>query len=665
MERTVLLITASLVTASLGALTGCGSSPRAAAPAYTQEAQRDRSAPHPLDPLTAGEISSATALLQRAGLVPPSVRVVTIELAEPEKQAVLSRSATARPSRDARVVLYDWASASTTELTVDLRRNLAGTPATISTGDPPVRRMVIARATEIALADTRVVDALRKRGVTALDRVTFLGGLAEGMKLARRGATVPIEVSAWVWDRVGDAAILPGLGVHVDLAGGTVENLIDSPPQALSSRTTPAAAAPSDARRLTPLNVSQPDGPSFRLAGSEIEWDRWRLHFAVHPRRGLELFDVSLADAAQQRPVLYRASLSELITPYGDPSFGSWYPRDAGDYGMTAYSADRANAIVGTDAPAHAVFAPAVFADEHGRPVRLERAVAIYERDGGVLWRHARQGARARQLVLTGYATIDNYDYLMSWIFSQDGAIDVQVQLTGVLNIRPDPTAQDAMPMTQDGAHYQHRVASNIMAPNHQHFFCWRLDLDVDGSANRVVEWNTMNAQPLLHDTSGEWFAMQQQTLSTETAARRDADFSTARRWLVVNNQHHNALGQPAAYALVPGENAPPFPAPGSAPRRRAPFMDHHLWVTLFDARQVYASGEWVNLMRNGEGVATWSAADRSIVDRDVVLWYTFAVTHLPRPEDWPVMPAHTAGFRLVPVGFFATNPARAAAAGN
>ena len=81
--------------------------------------------------------------------------------------------------------------------------------------------------------------------------------------------------------------------------------------------------------------------------------------------------------------------------------------------------------------------------------------------------------------------------------------------------------------------------------------------------------------------------------------------------------------------------------------------------MTLFDPLQVYASGEWVNLLREGEGVAAWSAGDRNIVDRDVVLWYTVAVTHLPRPEVWPVMPAHTAGFRLVPVGFFSENPAR------
>jgi primary-amine oxidase len=623
-----------------------------------QQTTRAQSAPasHPLDPLTAAEISKVMAALRGANRFPASARVVTIELAEPDKQAVLTRSAAAVQSRVARVVLYDWSNGATTELTVDLQRGFVASPTNVSTGDPPVRRMVIARATEIALADAGVVDALRKRGIVALDRVTFLGGLAEGKPLAHRGAAVPIEVIPWVWDPVGDGAVPRGLRVRVDLAGGTVENLVDSPFRAPDAS---AARPASDVRPLKPLNVSQPEGPSFRLEGSQIEWDRWRLHFDVHPRRGLELFDVSLADGSGRRPVLYRASLSELITPYGDPRFSSWYPRDAGDYGMTAYSGARANAIVGADAPAYAAFAPAVFANDRGQPIRIDRAVAIYERDGGVLWRHGGDGRRARQLVLSGYATIDNYDYLVSWIFGQDGAIDVQVQLTGVMNIRPDPSMGDSMPTNEDGVHYAHRVAPGILAPNHQHFFCWRLDLDIDGASNRVVEWNTANAQPLLHDTVGEWFAMQQRMLPTEAAARRDIDGSAARRWVVINGGHHNALGQPTAYALVPGENAPPFPAPGSAPRRRAAFLDHHLWVTLFDPRQVYASGEWVNLMREGEGVAAWSAADRSIVDRDIVLWYTFAVTHLPRTEDWPVMPAHTAGFRLVPVGFFSENPTR------
>ena len=224
--------------------------------------------------------------------------------------------------------------------------------------------------------------------------------------------------------------------------------------------------------------------------------------------------------------------------------------------------------------------------------------------------------------------------------------------LLGVMNVRPAPRAEDG----HDGLMYSHLVAPQITAPNHQHFFNWRLDLDVDGDRNQVFELNTSNAQQVLRDRLGEWFGMEQRQLRTEVDARRDVDLGTARRWLVTGGRS-NTLGQPTAYALVPGENAPPFQTADSAPRRKAAFLNHHLWVTLFNPAEMYASGEWVNLMREGDGVATWSAGNRSIVDRDIVLWYTVSVLHLPRPEDWPVMPVHTAGFRLVPVGFFAGNP--------
>ena len=203
---------------------------------------------------------------------------------------------------------------------------------------------------------------------------------------------------------------------------------------------------------------------------------------------------------------------------------------------------------------------------------------------------------------------------------------------------------------------YAHLVAPRVAAPNHQHFFNWRLDFDVDGANNRVLELNTANAQAKLRDNVGEWFGMRSTVLKTETGARRDIDQTAARRWLLTGSRM-NGLGQSTGYALLPGENAPPMHAPNSAPRRRAAFLDHQLWVTIEDPHQMYASGEWVNLLRERDGVSTWSAADRSIVDKDVVLWYTFSVVHLPRPEDWPVMPAYTAGFRIVPIGFFTANP--------
>ena len=56
-------------------------------------------------------------------------------------------------------------------------------------------------------------------------------------------------------------------------------------------------------------------------------------------------------------------------------------------------------------------------------------------------------------------------------------------------------------------------------------------------------------------------------------------------------------------------------------------------------------------------GLPEWTSANRPIEDEDIVVWYTLGVTHVPRPEEWPLMPVHTAGFKLVPAGFFARNP--------
>ena len=189
--------------------------------------------------------------------------------------------------------------------------------------------------------------------------------------------------------------------------------------------------------KLKKLQMTQPEGVSFEIDGTEVRWHNWRLHYGVHPRRGLELFDIAYDDGGRWRPVLYRASISEMIAPYGDPSFGTWYPRDEGDYGLASYS--RTSAVPEADAPATPYSRSAVVSDDRGTPVEIPRAVAIYERDAGLLWRHASQARRARKLVLSSYATIDNYDYAFNWIFGQDGSIEVEVMLTGLMNFRNTP----------------------------------------------------------------------------------------------------------------------------------------------------------------------------------------------------------------------------------
>jgi len=291
--------------------------------------------------------------------------------------------------------------------------------------------------------------------------------------------------------------------------------------------------------------------------------------------------------------------------------------------------------------------------DHLGRPITVPRAIALYERDGGILWRHANLSRRARQLVVSAYSTIDNYDYQFNWILSQDGMIEGEVVLSGVMNVSGSGRQRDTAHV--DGHEsFGHLVAPGINAPNHQHFFSYRLDLDVDGAANTVYSMETRAAQ---RNPKGEHFAMVERPLSTEREAMTDVSFAAMRAWRVVNTREINSLGQFTGYTLSPGAATPAFALATSEPMRTAGFIAHQLWVTPYSPDELYAAGEFQNLGRENDGLPTWTRANRPIANADVVLWYTLGITHIPRPEDWPYMPAHRGAFRLVPTSFFARNP--------
>jgi primary-amine oxidase len=201
-------------------------------------------------------------------------------------------------------------------------------------------------------------------------------------------------------------------------------------------------------------------------------------------------------------------------------------------------------------------------------------------------------------------------------------------------------------------------VAPNLAAPHHEHFFAFRLDMDVDGPANRVVELNTVSMPAGPKNPYGGGFTMEESPLRTEQAAERQLNLASSRRWIVESTTATNSLGHPTGYLLLPGENSVPFAQPDSWVRKRAGFLNAHVWVTPYSDTERYAAGDFPNQSKGGDGLPKWTAANRSIDGRDVVLWYVMGITHNPRPEDWPVMPVHEAGFKLMPVGFFSSNPA-------
>jgi primary-amine oxidase len=311
---------------------------------------------------------------------------------------------------------------------------------------------------------------------------------------------------------------------------------------------------------------------------------------------------------------------------------------------------------LGCDCLGTITYLDAVFSSERGTPYTVENAICIHEEDYGILWKHhdGRSGRsevrRSRRLVVSSIATVGNYDYGFYWYFYLDGTIQFEVKLTGVLStmaVAPD-----------DRPRFSAMVAPQLAAPLHQHLFNVRLDVEVDSDTNSVYESDVVPT-PLGPDNPwGNAFEAVLTPLRSEAEGARLADPAKSRTWKIVNPSSTNRLGEPVGYKLVPGATPTLLADTASSVGRRAAFATRNLWVTRYSPEERRAAGDYPNQHVGGDGLAKWTARDRALVDTDVVLWYTFGVTHVPRPEEWPVMPVEYSGFYLVPVGFFDRNPA-------
>jgi primary-amine oxidase len=288
--------------------------------------------------------------------------------------------------------------------------------------------------------------------------------------------------------------------------------------------------------------------------------------------------------------------------------------------------------------------------------VTMPNVICMHEEDTGILWKHVdwrtnqTEVRRSRRLVVSFIATVGNYEYGFYWYLYQDGSIQYEIKLTGIMHTGALPPGESRK--------YGSIVAPGVYAPNHEHFFNVRLDMMVDGPRNSVYEVHCEMDPEGPENPAGNAYYAQSTLLATEHAARQLIDPLRGRYWKIVNPHVTNALGAPVAYKLVPGDNARAFQHESAYVSRRAGFMSRHLWVTPYDAEELYATGKYPNQNPTDTGLPHFTRANRPIEDTDLVVWYTMGHNHIPRPEEWPVMPVSAIGFALKPVGFFDRNPA-------
>ena len=489
-------------------------------------------------------------------------------LEEPAKDEVLG-PAGEPPDRRLRAFLINVTTGESCDVVVSLTRRQVVSRRVLdprADGQVPIMDQDFAVAEEVVRADPEWRAAMARRGLDDVTRIRACPLTAgsfgfpgeEGRRLVRVLAFVQDDEHGYAWAHPVD-----GVAAYVDLVERRVIELVDEfvlpVPQESGDYDDPAVRGP-HRTTLRPIEITQPEGPSFTLEGQLLRWEGWSMRIGFDAREGLILHQISVGDGGRDRPVIYRASIPEMVVPYGDPKFRYWQTYfDTGEYLVGKW----ANSLeLGCDCLGEIAYLDATVTGDSGEPRTIRNAICIHEEDSGILWKHtdifngSAQSRRQRRLVVSFFSTVGNYDYGFYWYFYLDGTIECEIRLTGALFTAAHP-----------GGDHPHstEVAPGLGAPAHQHLFSARLDMDVDGQANAVDEVDVAGLPAGPGNPYGNALVQEVTRLSTESQAARRADGSRGRTWRVVSTERTNRFGHPVGYTLYP-EAAPVLLAAPDSP---------------------------------------------------------------------------------------------------
>jgi primary-amine oxidase len=618
-------------------------------------------AEHPLDPLSADELRRTAAVLRRDRELGPTWRFASVELLEPAKADLRTWRVGDPVPRTAQAVLWSREDNQAYEAVVDLTGDAVVSWTHVPGATPNFTPDEWHECDEALRQHPDVVAALARRGITDMSLVlvdvwTYAHELMPAEWRDRR--------LGWcdIWRRQSPGAnpyahLVTGLKVVVDMNTMQVlqiEEEADPGAPDVQGEYIPGVWTGELRDDLKPLHITQPEGASFTLDGYELRWQNWSMRLGFNYREGPVLHQVRYDDHGEVRDVAHRMSLAEMVVPYRDSSF-EHYRRTAYDIGEWGLGVMTTSLELGCDCLGEITYVDAVLADSRGEPYEIRNALCLHEEDNAVLWKHVDHATgaevrRMRRMVVSCHVTVANYEYLVYWRFYQDGNIECEVRATGILVTTPYAEGEEP-PATGTV------VDERTYAPFHQHFLVARLDLDVDGEENTVMEVDSEALPVSETNPYGLDLVTRATPVRSEAEAARDYSWEKQRTWKVVNPARTNRVGAPTAYKLVPGAALPVLMDPDTLQYLRAPVIGHPLWVTRHHDDERWPAGKYPAQSERDEGMTRWIADDEPLEDVDVVLWYVFGIHHITRVEDWPIMPADTVSFWLKPFGFFDQNP--------
>ena len=432
---------------------------------------------HPLDPLSPAEIEGAVAILRSERDLGPRVRFESVELLEPPKESFSGRNGHQPPGREAFIILLDNETGATFESVVSLSEGQVKSWTAVPGVQPRLMMDEFFECEKAVKASPEFQAALRKRGIDDTDMVMVDPWPAGNYGVPEEEGLRLSFARSWLKTGPNDngyARPIEGVIAVVDLNEMRVLRVEDHGvvPVPTNDGNYAAEFVGEFRKDLKPLDVVQPEGPSFRVNGNLVSWQKWSFRVGYTRREGLVLHGIGYEDKGRTRPIIDRASLAELVVPYGDPAEKN-YRKNAFDVGEAGIGSLANSLTLGCDCLGQICYFDAVLNNSLGEPLRIPNAICLHEEDFGILWKHTdwRTGQaevrRSRRLVISFIATVGNYEYGFFWHFYQDGNIEFQVKLTGIVNnmaLEPGEVPK-----------YGTVIAPQLGGHIHQHFFSVRL----------------------------------------------------------------------------------------------------------------------------------------------------------------------------------------------
>ncbi|KAH9505426.1 hypothetical protein Btru_057251 [Bulinus truncatus] len=404
----------------------------------------------------------------------------------------------------------------------------------------------------------------------------------------------------------------------------------------------------------------EPDGKRYSLKNKMVTYLNWAFNFRMSSVSGPALYNVKF----KGERIAYEIALSEFAAFYSGIS--PWpqtsnYADSASVVGLQYRSL-----IPGGDCPDTATLVNQTFYNQYGdSPTVNYVTFCLFEHNNGLpLRRHLSYtfgegsfygGMLDSVLILRTALTVVNYDYIVDFIFHQNGVLETRLMASGYIQASFYHDAERP---------YGFHLGENILGNIHHHMINFKVDLDIAGTANRYqtldIQLDKVNRSD---DPSKEFY--QNKIVQTLKANELDAvykfNFDAPKQHIVFSNTTKNVFNENRSYRIeIEGMTKNVLPE-NVDDDRSIPWARNQMVVTKqkdseIRSSSVYALFDSSELATN---FTSFYSDNESIIDEDLVFWITCSAYHIPRSEDLPVTSTvgTNMGFYLLPFNYHNEDP--------